>query len=235
VGPRGSPHWWIEFWSPSPPRPTRPMGSRPAPNFRPAPHSPAQSQRHCRDPSLGPSQEAGGGPCLQPTGVEPPGRGSPPWGSRRCVERCWLLEGRKTLELTLDFRGGISPKTMLFGPKTEKTKRVCPAMQAESSKAESSDGVGTDEPKAKRPGHGRNPASCYQGAEQIKVPHLPGNRNFSDSLPFLSPRFVAFTWRYRPVFLYSLHRASSMSSRRPGFLAFWILQTVVQAKTAGSP
>ena len=65
----------------------------------------------------------------------------------------------------------------LFGAPTEKTDKVCPPTQAEPGGAEPASGAkaagepGPKPPKPKRKGHGRNPASCYRGAEQIKVTH----------------------------------------------------------------
>jgi hypothetical protein len=71
-------------------------------------------------------------------------------------------------------RKGASIKkllSMLFGPKTEKTAKVCPPKKEDAPSPEQPGPAGTEEPQAKRPGHGRNPASCYRGAEQIQVPH----------------------------------------------------------------
>jgi hypothetical protein len=58
---------------------------------------------------------------------------------------------------------------------------VCPSPQAEPGGAEPASaaevpgepGPTLGPPKPKRKGHGRNPASCYRGAEQVKVAH-PG-------------------------------------------------------------
>ena len=54
-------------------------------------------------------------------------------------------------------------RRMLFGASTEKTSQVVgePSDQAET--------VG--DPKPRRPGHGRNAAAAYTGAERVKVPH----------------------------------------------------------------
>ena len=69
----------------------------------------------------------------------------------------------------------------LFGAATEKTDKVCPSPEAEPGGAEATSaaevpgeaGPTPGPPKPKRKGHGRNPASCYRGAEQVKVAH-PG-------------------------------------------------------------
>jgi hypothetical protein len=55
-------------------------------------------------------------------------------------------------------------RNMLFGPSTEKTSQVL-GKNKDSAKSESS------EPKEKKPGHGRNGASAYTGANKIHVPH----------------------------------------------------------------
>jgi len=57
----------------------------------------------------------------------------------------------------------------LFGPKTEKTQRVCPATATPRPKA----------PRRKRKGHGRHQARDYTGARWVQVAHLrlkPGDR-----------------------------------------------------------
>jgi transposase len=63
----------------------------------------------------------------------------------------------------------------LFGAPTEKTATVCPPPEPEAGPAESETGGQASVPskadKPKRKGHGRNPASCYRGAEQVKVAH----------------------------------------------------------------
>ena len=62
----------------------------------------------------------------------------------------------------------------LFGASTEKTAAVCPP-EAGSDPAEPTasdqNPVAPKADKPKRKGHGRNPASCYRGAEQVKVAH----------------------------------------------------------------
>ena len=57
----------------------------------------------------------------------------------------------------------------LFGASTEKTATVCPPANAEPDGDPASPAPKADKPKRK--GHGRNPASCYRGAEQVKVAH----------------------------------------------------------------
>ncbi len=67
-------------------------------------------------------------------------------------------------------------QAMLFGSSSEKTENVFPAAAPAPSVPEeasvdpkSADVKADAKPKAK--GHGRNPASCYHGAEQVQVPH----------------------------------------------------------------
>ncbi|MFC1817441.1 transposase, partial [Thermodesulfobacteriota bacterium] len=58
---------------------------------------------------------------------------------------------------------------MLFGDRTEKLKNV---IKDKSSKSKDSSGNRTDKnDKPKPKGHGRNAATDYSGADQIKVPH----------------------------------------------------------------
>ena len=52
-------------------------------------------------------------------------------------------------------------RLMIFGPKTEKTSRVCPSAKPQV----------LEKPKGKRKGHGRNKAKNYTGARWVKVPH----------------------------------------------------------------
>ena len=61
----------------------------------------------------------------------------------------------------------------LFGASTEKTATVCPTAQAEPAPEAAGEPApaGPKADKPKRKGHGRNPASCYRGAEQVKVAH----------------------------------------------------------------
>ena len=58
-------------------------------------------------------------------------------------------------------------RRMLFGASTEKTSQVVGEPPADTGGATVSD----DPPKPKRPGHGRNGAAAYTGAEKVKVPH----------------------------------------------------------------
>jgi hypothetical protein len=72
-------------------------------------------------------------------------------------------------------------QAMLFGSSSEKTDNVFPAATPEPPAPEHTPGPeasanpnppgekADEKPKAK--GHGRNPASCYHGAEQVQVPH----------------------------------------------------------------
>jgi transposase len=52
---------------------------------------------------------------------------------------------------------------LLFGPKTEKTARVCPGSAPSAPP--------TRPPKGKRKGHGRAKAKNYTGAKRVRVPH----------------------------------------------------------------
>ena len=69
---------------------------------------------------------------------------------------------------------------MLFGSKNEKTENICPSKEDEAPSTEpfetaeateQSEAPTPKEPKPKRKGNGRNPASCYTGAEQVKIAH----------------------------------------------------------------
>lgn len=65
-------------------------------------------------------------------------------------------------------------RRMLFGEKTEKTERVlgqkCPGSEVHpEGAADSAPGVAVA--RKKLPGHGRNGAAAYSGAEHIHVPH----------------------------------------------------------------
>jgi transposase len=78
-------------------------------------------------------------------------------------------------------------QAMLFGSSSEKTENVFPPTAPEPSALEDAPGhvpppgqetsvdpspaVEKADVKPKAKGHGRNPASCYHGAEQIQVPH----------------------------------------------------------------
>jgi len=67
-------------------------------------------------------------------------------------------------------RKGASIKrllAMIYGLRTEKTDKVC----RQQKEKESGKPGGAEKPEEKRPGHGRNPASCYEGAERIEVSH----------------------------------------------------------------
>ena len=72
-------------------------------------------------------------------------------------------------------------QALLFGSSSERTDSVFPPTAPEPSAPENAPGpeaaadpkqVGEkSEEKPKAKGHGRNPASCYHGAEQVQVPH----------------------------------------------------------------
>jgi transposase len=67
-------------------------------------------------------------------------------------------------------------RRMLFGPSTEKTRDVVgqgskAAGEAASGAGEGGAATAPAEPKEKAPGHGRNGAAAYVGAEVVKVPH----------------------------------------------------------------
>ncbi len=76
-------------------------------------------------------------------------------------------------------------RRLLFGPSTEKTADVLAAATAAGEQEQKHEpagkdvpgapGAGTDtppaEPKEKRPGHGRNGAAAYTGAEKVSVPY----------------------------------------------------------------
>ena len=76
--------------------------------------------------------------------------------------------------LTLIEQGPMTMRKLrhlLFGPKTEKTHRVCPASGSPSP--------GSDSPRPKRQGHGRTKATDYTGARWVQVSHpqvKPGDR-----------------------------------------------------------
>ena len=82
-------------------------------------------------------------------------------------------------------------RQMLFGPKSERTREVLgegtgepePEAEAEASEQAGKEGglerPGRSEKGVKRPGHGRNGAGAYAGAEKVKIPHpqlQPGDR-----------------------------------------------------------
>ena len=54
-------------------------------------------------------------------------------------------------------------RLLLFGPKTEKTKQVCPPATAPPASPAAA--------KPKHPGHGRTKANNYTGARWVQVPH----------------------------------------------------------------
>ena len=56
-------------------------------------------------------------------------------------------------------------RRMLFGASTEKTSQVVGEPAADAG------GGGATAPRPKRPGHGRNGAAAYTGADKVKVPH----------------------------------------------------------------
>ena len=58
---------------------------------------------------------------------------------------------------------------MIFGATTESTRNVLGERRGEPASADSTDESPTPRPKA--PGHGRNAAAAYTGAEQITVRH----------------------------------------------------------------
>ena len=57
-------------------------------------------------------------------------------------------------------------RRMLFGASTEKTSQVVGELPDQDSTASASDAQ-----KPKRPGHGRNSAAAYTGADKVEVPH----------------------------------------------------------------
>jgi len=57
-------------------------------------------------------------------------------------------------------------RRMLFGASTEKTSQVVGELSDQDSTASASDAQ-----KPKRPGHGRNSAAAYTGADKVEVPH----------------------------------------------------------------
>lgn len=65
-------------------------------------------------------------------------------------------------------------RRMLFGASTEKTKDVFPGAASSEEAAGAPDGAGAPQEKAQSdepPGHGRNGACAYAGAERVKVAH----------------------------------------------------------------
>jgi len=83
-----------------------------------------------------------------------------------------------TLQLLLDLiqKARFSMRRlrqMIFGPKTEKTRQVLAKAkdQAASQTGQSASPGGSDAPKEKRKGHGRNGVEDYPGAERRFIPH----------------------------------------------------------------
>ncbi len=64
-------------------------------------------------------------------------------------------------------------RQMLFGSKTEKTSQVLAddVTPGEPGATEPSLDGGEPAPRAKQPGHGRNSAAAFTGADKVKVPH----------------------------------------------------------------
>jgi transposase len=70
-------------------------------------------------------------------------------------------------------------RRMLFGARTEKTEDVVggePARDGSDDAAGAPSGDGGDKPKPKKPGHGRNGAAAYPGAQRVKVPLVTMSR-----------------------------------------------------------
>jgi len=67
-------------------------------------------------------------------------------------------------------------RQMIFGASTESTRNVLGENQSEPGRARSSATQDPATPRPKPPGHGRNAAAAYTGAEQVAVahPHLHG-------------------------------------------------------------
>ncbi|MGC8520196.1 MAG: hypothetical protein ACP5P4_17025, partial [Steroidobacteraceae bacterium] len=71
-------------------------------------------------------------------------------------------------------------RQMLFGPRSERTREVLgegtgePEAEAteQAGKEGSLESKGRSESAVKRPGHGRNGACAYAGAQNVKIPHL---------------------------------------------------------------
>jgi len=73
-------------------------------------------------------------------------------------------------------------RRMLFGARTEKTATLFPDPPAGTGAAgEPRDSDRPDKPPRQRPGHGRNGAASYPGAEKVQVPH--GTRQAGERCP----------------------------------------------------
>jgi transposase len=63
-------------------------------------------------------------------------------------------------------------RKLLFGPGSEKSRRILEALQSAADSSETEDANGSDTPEKEKPkGHGRNGARAYTGAKKIKIPH----------------------------------------------------------------
>jgi transposase len=64
-------------------------------------------------------------------------------------------------------------RKMLFGAKTEKTSQVLGGEEAPGEPASTEPSVDRDDaaPRAKQPGHGRNSAAAFTGADKVEMPH----------------------------------------------------------------
>jgi transposase len=63
-------------------------------------------------------------------------------------------------------------RKLLFGPGSEKSRRILEALQSEADSSETENANGSDTPEKEKPkGHGRNGARTYTGAKKIKIPH----------------------------------------------------------------
>lgn len=63
-------------------------------------------------------------------------------------------------------------RRMLFGASSEKTSRVIAERDGHSAGDGGAPGGEDNKPKPKAPGHGRNGAAAYRGAQKVKVAHL---------------------------------------------------------------
>lgn len=63
-------------------------------------------------------------------------------------------------------------RKLLFGPGSEKSRRILEALQSEADSSETESANSSDTPEKEKPkGHGRNGARAYTGAKKIKIPH----------------------------------------------------------------
>lgn len=87
-----------------------------------------------------------------------------------------------TLSILTDVIGQLHSKEisierlrrMIFGAKTEKTEEILGSTPPDSHAGEGTQTIAAEDqhtPRPKSPGHGRNAAAAYAGAEQIGVPH----------------------------------------------------------------